>query len=184
VSTFVALLRAVNLGSHQQIAISALRDFAKDLGLVDIRTLLQSGNLVFGAERQEAKNLESLLESNAKTTLRLGTDFFVRSAKEWKVLVEKNPFPKEAAQTPGHLLVMFLKHSPSVDGLEALRVAIRGPELVETVGRQAYVVYPDGVGRSRVTNALIEAKLGTRATGRNWNTVLKIAALMALPNAS
>ena len=181
---FVALLRAVNLGSHQQIAMSALRDFAEDLGLVDIRTILQSGNLVFGAERQDAKNLESLLESNAKTALRLGTDFFVRSAKEWKLLVEKNPFPEEAKQAPGRLIVMFLKHSPSGDCLKALRAAIRGPELVETVERQAYIVYPNGVGRSRLTNAVIEAKLGTRATGRNWNTVLKIAALVALPSAS
>lgn len=183
-STFVALLRAVNLGSHQQIAMSALRDFAKDLGLVDIRTHRQSGNLVFGAERQTAKSLENLLEGNAKRALRLATDFFVRSAKEWKVLVEKNPFPEEAARTPGRLIVMFLKDSPNADGLKAVRAAIRGPELVEIVGRQAYVVYPEGVGRSRLTNAVIEAKLGARATGRNWNTVLKIAALVALPSVS
>jgi uncharacterized protein (DUF1697 family) len=177
VTTFVALLRAVNLGSHQQIAMSALRDFATDLGFVDARTILQSGNLIFDVERQDAKGLENLLETKAKTALRLGTDFFVRSAREWKVLVEKNPFPDEAKQAPGRLIVMFLKHSPSPSGLKALRDAIRGPEVVEIVEKQAYLVYPGGVGRSRLTNAAIEAKLSTRATGRNWNTVLKIAAL-------
>jgi uncharacterized protein (DUF1697 family) len=174
---FVALLRAVNLGTHQQIAMSALRDFAKDLGLLEVGTILQSGNLVFDAERQGAKSLENLLESKAKTALGLATDFFVRSAKEWKILVEKNPFPFQAARTPGRLIVMFLKHSPSPSDVKALRGAIRGPELVEVVERQAYIVYPNGVGRSRLSNAAIEGKLGTRATGRNWNTVLKIAAL-------
>ena len=150
---FVALLRAVNLGSHQQIAMSALRDFAKDLGFRDVRTILQSGNLVFEAERLSAKGLE-------------------------------NPFPDEVERAPGRLIVMFLKHSPNPSGLKALRDAIRGPEVVEIVGKQAYIVYPDGIGRSRLTNAAIEGKLGTRSTGRNWNTVLKIAALVNSQNAS
>jgi uncharacterized protein (DUF1697 family) len=184
VTTFVTLLRAVNLGRHQQIAMSALRDFAKDLGFLDVWTILQSGNLVFDAERQGAQRLENLLESKAKTALRLGTDFFVRSAKEWKVLIERNPFPGEAARTPGRLIVMFLKDPPSSSGLKALRDAIRGPEVVEVVEKQAYIVYPDGVGRSRLTNAVIEAKLDTRATGRNWNTVLKIATLAGCQPAS
>jgi uncharacterized protein (DUF1697 family) len=177
VTTFVGLLRAVNLGSHQRIGMSALRVFTEDLGFLNVRTILQSGNLVFEGERQNPNNLENLLEKNAKTALQLGTDFFVRSAKDWKVLVEENPFPEEANQTPGRLLVMFLKDPPKANGLKALRDVMRGPEILEIVGKQAYIIYPDGVGRSRLTNAAIEAKLGTRATGRNWNTVLKIAAL-------
>ena len=99
-------------------------------------------------------------------------------------MVEKNPFPDEAERTPGRLIVMFLKHSPNPSGLKALRDAIRGPEVVEIVGKQAYIVYPDGIGRSRLTNAVIEGKLGTRSTGRNWNTVLKIAALANSQTAS
>jgi uncharacterized protein (DUF1697 family) len=177
VTTFVALLRAVNLGSYQQIGMSTLRDFAKDLGFLDVRTILQSGNLVFATEGQGTEGLEDLLESKAKTTLRLATDFFVRSANDWQVLVDQNPFADATARTPGRLLVMFLKHSPNPSALKALRNTIRGPEVIEIVGKQAYIIYPDGVGRSRLTNAAIEAKLGTRATGRNWNTVLKIAAL-------
>jgi uncharacterized protein (DUF1697 family) len=184
VTTFVALLRAVNLGSHQQIAMSALRDFARNLGFLNARTILQSGNLIFDLEKQGARGLEDLLESKAKTALRLATDFFVRSAKDWKALVDNNPFPDEAARAPGRLIVLFLKHSPSPNDLKTLRDAIRGPEVVEIVDKQAYVIYPNGVGRSRFTNAVVEAKLGTRATGRNWNTVLKIAALVGCQAAS
>jgi uncharacterized protein (DUF1697 family) len=178
VTTFVALLRAVNLGNHNPIAMSSLREFATGLGFLEVRTFLQSGNIVFAAKPQSGKRLEVLFESKAKARLGLQTDFFVRSAEEWKVLVEKNPFPDEANRTPGRLIVMFLKHAPNADALAALRSAIRGSEVADIVGKQAYIIYPEGIGRSRLTNAAIEAKLGTRATGRNWNTVLKLAAAL------
>ena len=163
-SRFVALLRAVNLGSHQQIAMAALRDFATNLGLRDVRTIFSRVTSSL-APREGAKDLESLMEGHAKTELRLATDFFVRSAKDWKLLVEQNPFPDEARRTPGRLIVMFLKHPSSLSSLNALRESIRGPEILEIVGKQAYVIYPDGVGRSRLTNAAIEAKLGSEDIG-------------------
>jgi uncharacterized protein (DUF1697 family) len=177
VTTFVTLLRAVNIGSHKPVAMSALRDFATGLGYSDVRTLLQSGNIVFRAETRSANDLERLLEHEAKLQLGLETDFFVRSAKDWKVLVDRNPFPDAARRDPGHLVVMFLKDAPSAKSLAALRASIRGSEVVDIEGKQAYIIYPDGIGRSRLTNSLIEAKLGTRSTGRNWNTVIKAAAL-------
>ena len=177
-TTFVALLRAVNVGSHKPVAMSALRDFAIGLGYSDVRTLLQSGNIVFRTETRSANVLERILEGEAKLRLGLETDFFVRSAKDWKVLVDLNPFPDAARRDPSHLVVMFLKDAPSVESLAALRAAIRGPEVVNIEGKQAYVIYPDGIGRSRLTNSVIEVKLGTRSTGRNWNTVIKAAALV------
>jgi uncharacterized protein (DUF1697 family) len=73
---------------------------------------------------------------------------------------------------------MFLKSAVPAANLKALQAAIRGRETVRAEGKELYAVYPDGVGRSKLTHALIERKLATRATGRNWNTVLKIAALM------
>ena len=73
---------------------------------------------------------------------------------------------------------MFLKDAPTAKQVTALQAAIAGREIVRAVSQQAYIVYPDGIGRSRVTNALIERNLGARGTGRNWNTVLKLAALM------
>ena len=86
----------------------------------------------------------------------------------------RNPFAAEAKRDPGHLLVMFLKLAPEIKNVEALQAAIVGPEIVRADGAQLYAVYPDGVGRSRLTHGLIEKKLGTRGTGRNWNTVLKL----------
>jgi len=172
----IALLRAVNLPSHGKVAMADLRDLASHLGLADARTLLQSGNLVFSDARKSG-DLERLLEAEAEKRLGLRTDFFVRTAAEWKALIAHNPFPEEAKRDPGHLVVMCLKDAPDAKDVEALQAAIKDREIVRAVGRQAYLVYPDGIGRSRLTIALIEKKLGTRGTGRNWNTVLKLAAL-------
>jgi uncharacterized protein (DUF1697 family) len=177
VKTLISLLRAINLAGHKQVAMPVLRDFFTGLRFSEVRTLLQSGNIIFRSEAQNANDLERLLESEAKAQLGLDTDFFVRSARDWKTLVDANPFPNEAKSDPSHLVVMFLKDAPQAKSLEALRASIRGPEIVDLVGRQAYIVYPAGIGRSRLTNALVESKLGVRGTGRNWNTVKKIASL-------
>ena len=173
----VALLRAVNVAGHQMIGMADLRGFLTALGFTDVRSLLQSGNLVFRGGAKTSTPLERLLETEAEERLALRTDVFVRTAAEWKAVVARNPFPAEAERDPGHLLVMFLKDAPAAGAVRALQAAIVGREVVRADGREAYIVFPDGVGRSRLTTALIEKHLGTRCTGRNWNTVLKLAAL-------
>jgi uncharacterized protein (DUF1697 family) len=175
---YVALLRAVNVAGRNPIAMSDLRQLAGQLGLDAPRTLLQSGNLVFGSAARQTSDIERLLESGASARLGLETNFMVRSAADWQDIVDGNPFPREARNDPGHLLVMVFKQAPGSADVKALRAAIVGREVVEAVGAHAYLVYPDGIGRSRLTTALIERTLGTRGTGRNWNTVLKLGALL------
>jgi uncharacterized protein (DUF1697 family) len=173
---FVALLRAINLGSHNPVSMPALRAFFADLSFSDVRTLLQTGNVIFRGKAQSASDLEQLLERGAKARLGLDTDFFVRSPQDWKTLIGRNPFVEEAARNPSRLVVLFLKNAPAPKSVEALRAAIKGSEIVAVAGKQAYIFYPEGIGRSPLTTALIETKLATRGTGRNWNTVLKLAA--------
>ena len=173
----IGLLRAVNLPGHNKIGMADLRALLTALGMQDVRSLLQSGNVVFRNGVHTAAQLERLLEQAAAKRFGLETDFFVRTTADWKTMIAGNPFPEEAERDPGHLLVMFLREAPKPEDVTALQKAITGREVVRTKGRHAYVVYPDGIGRSRLTNALIERKLGTRGTGRNWNTVLKLRAL-------
>lgn len=173
----VALLRGVNLGGRTQVAMSDLRDLLIELRFEQVHSLLNSGNLVFSGGRKTGAALERFLETEAEKRLGLRTDFHVRTADEWATIVAKNPFDAEAKRDPSHLVVMFLKKAPTAKAVETLRAAITGPEIIEAVGRQAYIVYPAGIGRSRLTNNLIDSKLGTRGTGRNWNTVLRLAEL-------
>ena len=164
----IALLRGINVGGNKMVTMSDLREIAGRLGLRDARTLLQSGNLVFRSDKAPAQ-IEKVLEKELDAV-----DVFVRTAEEWAAAVARNPFPAEAKSDPGHLLVMFLKEARNASAVEA---AIVGREVVRADGRQLYLVYPDGVGTSKLTHTLIEKKLGTRGTARNWNTVLKLAAL-------
>jgi uncharacterized protein (DUF1697 family) len=180
-SRVVALLRAVNLPSHQKVGSAQLKAFATDLGFTDAQTLLASGNLVFGAGAQKAEALEKRLEAESPKRLGLATDFFVRTAGDLEGVVTKNPFPEASKEDPSHLVVLFLKAPATEAGLKALRAAIAGRERVAGGGRHVYAHYVDGIGESRLTNKLIEKHLGAACTGRNWNTVLKLLALTKSP---
>ena len=176
-TTQIALLRGINVGGHKKVAMSDLRDFVAALGFADVRSLLQTGNIVFSGGAATGAGLERLLEVEAETQLDLKTAFFVRTARQLSNVIDRNAFAEAARRDPTHLVVLFLKDVPKPAAVKALRAAIDGPETVSADGKQLYAVYPAGIARSRLTNKLIEGKLGTRGTGRNWNTVLKLAAL-------
>lgn len=176
-TTYIGLLRAINLPAHNKIAMAELKRLLASLGMHDPRTLLLSGNVVFGSNAQPPAKLEGVLEAATAKQLGVTTDYFVRTAKEWQALIAANPFPAAAKSDPSHLLVMCLKDAPKPAAVKALQAAIAGHELVKAMGPNAYFVYPDGIGRSRLTTALIEKMLQTRGTARNWNTVLKLASI-------
>jgi uncharacterized protein (DUF1697 family) len=174
-----ALLRAVNVGGRNPLRMAELCALLIELGFVEVRSLLQTGNLVFRskAEAPTGAELEDFLEAQTAQRHNLHTDFFVRTEKEWKQIIANNPFPEEAKRDPSHLLVVFLQRIPSAKEAEQVQAAITGPEIIRVKGREVYIVYPAGIGRSRVTHAFVERKLGTRGTARNWNTVLKMAVI-------
>jgi uncharacterized protein (DUF1697 family) len=171
---YIALLRGINVGGHKMVGMADLRNLLADLRFDDGRSLLQSGNLVFRSSKRKPAQLERMLETEAAKRLGVETDFFVRTGDEWTEIIAANPFPKEAERDPARLVVMLLKAAPDPRDVRALQAAITGREVVRASGRQAYIVYPDGQGTSRLTNTLIEKKLGTRGTARNWNTVTKL----------
>jgi uncharacterized protein (DUF1697 family) len=175
--TYLALLRAVNLGGETQVSMADLRKMAELMRLRSVRSLLQSGNLAFISDERQPSRLEKRLEAESAGKFKRPLEFFVRSKREWEEITRQNPFRAEAESDPGHLILTLLRDSPSGESWRALERAIVGRERVRGVGRQGYFVYPDGVGRSRLSAALIERKLETRGTSRNWNTVLKLGAL-------
>ena len=176
--THVVLLRAVNVGGRGKVAMSALRSCLEDWGCSDVHTLLQSGNIVLRTDAAGGSELEQLLEAEFRKRLHLPTDVIVRSAAQWKKLIGGNPFPREARDDPSHLLAIVAKRRVVPEAIRTLRSAVAAAGGREAVGEsrgQVYLYYTYGIGRSRVTTALIERALGTPVTGRNWNTVLKLA---------
>ena len=176
-ATYIGLLRAINLGSHNKVSMSDLKALLADLGMKNPQSVLQSGNLVFESTPRGTAPLEKLLETGAAKTLGLTTDWFVRTGAEWQQAIADNPFPKEAKLDPGHTVLMCLKEAPTAAAVKALQDAIKGREVVNAKGRHAYFLYPDGIGNSKLTMKVIERHLGTTGSARNWNTVLKLGAL-------
>ena len=178
-TTVIALLRAVNVGGRS-VSMSDLRAMLSELGCEDPRTLLQSGNAVFALKSKvSTAALEKKFESDAQRRFGFDIAFMLRIAAEWDAIIAGNPFPDAAKDDPAHLVVMALKAAPATAAIKALRDGYKGPETIHVAGRDAYLVYPKGIGKSKLTNALIERKLGVAGTARNWNTVLKLAALAA-----
>ncbi len=172
----IAVLRAVNVGGRS-MPMADLRAMASAIGLEDVRTLLQSGNLVFRGGPPAEAALEQKLEEAIQQAFGYFADCLVRDVAEWDAIIAHNPFPDEAAKDPGRLIVMPMKAKVTAAGLEALRAAIKGPEYVEAWNRAAYLVYPRGSGESKMTIRVIERCLGSIGTGRNWNTMQKLATL-------
>lgn len=173
-----ALLRAVNVGGHAKLPMSDLRALADSIGLKNARTLLQSGNLVFDAGGRSPAASEKLLEGACAKAFGFTTDIYVRTPAEIDAVLARNPFPKEAGNDPGRLVVLFTRDAPAANTFKALQAAIKGREIVRGDGRHAYIVYPDGLGNSKLTGALIERHLGLSGTARNWNTLGKLAVMM------
>ena len=172
----VALLRAVNVGGRK-VVMAELRDMLGGMGLEEPRTLLASGNAAFRSD-EPADELEGAIEAAIQRRFGLHSDVMIRTPAECAAAMAAGPFQAEAKAAPAYTYVMFLKWAPAAAGVAALQAAVEPlPERVEVRGREAYLHYPEGAGRSKLTNVLIERKLGVKGTARNWNTVGKLAAL-------
>jgi uncharacterized protein (DUF1697 family) len=176
---YIGLLRAVNLGGDTVLSMEALRTLLSRSGLESVQSLLQSGNVVFWSDGGTTAGLETKIEKRVATDLHVRTVVFLRTAAEWNAIVGGNPFAQEAETDPSHLVVTLLKEAPSKEAWSRLDSALHGPERICGADRHAYIVYPDGIGRSRLTATVIEKALGTRGTSRNWNTVRKLATIAA-----
>ena len=177
VLTHLAFLRAVNVGGSGKIAMADLHAWLMKLGFVNPETLLQSGNVLFRGGSLTGAALEQQLEREAEKRLGLQTDFFVRTIEEWEEVIAHNPFRDAAKNDASHLVVAVLKSAPTASQVKALETAIKDRERVRAYGRHAYIIYPDGIGTSKLTLPVIERHLGARGTCRNWNTTLKMAKL-------
>jgi uncharacterized protein (DUF1697 family) len=173
VTTYIALLKGVNVGGNRMVPMADVRSALTEAGYGQVRTLLATGNIVLEAPKVAAATLESKLELDLHAALGVRTDVMVRDAREWAAIVAANPLPDVAASEPARLLVVVMKTPPDLAKARAYLETYGGPERVEFVGREAFVHYPDGQGASRLSIP----KLGN-GTARNWNTVMKLAALV------
>jgi uncharacterized protein (DUF1697 family) len=174
-----AMLRGINLGKRQ-LAKGDLIAAAQSLGFTNAQTLLASGNLVFEASDMPAPEIESALRKAVLDRTGIDSEVFVRDRAALDAAIAANPFPDAAADRPSWLLVTF--HREAVPQDEVARIArdYDGPERVAAIGRELFADYPEGMGRSLLDRWTAKAKIKLPlGTGRNWNTVTKLAAMLA-----
>lgn len=157
-----------------------LRSVFTTIGLSDPVTLLQSGNVIFDSDRSEPESLSSEIENAIGLAFGFHVDVVIRTATEVAAVISDHPFTEDQLNDPRLAHVMFFKESPGAASYGDLQAAHEGTEEMTITGRELYIHYPDGSGRSRLSGTAVERALGARGTARNWNTVLKIADRMAI----
>jgi uncharacterized protein (DUF1697 family) len=173
----VAMLRGVNLGSYQKISMAALRTLCGSLGMQDVQTYIQSGNLVFREDGEDPVKLALRLENAIETSFGFRPAVIVRTAAELRKVIAKNPFAGRTGIEPNRLLVVFMDSAPTKQARDQLLSLPCEPEELRINGREVYIYYPLGMAHPKVSLVKIEKTLQCASTGRNWNTVNKLLAM-------
>jgi uncharacterized protein (DUF1697 family) len=173
-TAMIAMLRAVNVGGKNMIRMESLRMLCTSLGCSDVRTYVQSGNVVFRYPGKDAGKLAASMEGGIEQTFGFRVPVMLRTTAELRRVVEGNPFAFYAESAPAKLHVNFLYTDPGESRREVVRAMPIAPEELRIIGRELYVYYPQGAGQSKLRWAPIDKALGTQGTARNWNTVMKL----------
>jgi uncharacterized protein (DUF1697 family) len=168
-TSYVALLRGINVGGHRPVRMDDLRALVESLGHEDVSTYLQSGNVVFRSALRDTDEIARGIAS----ALGGGVKVLMRTAGELASVVAGNPYTSDV----GHLHVTFLADAPEPTLVAALAGDRFAPDAFQLLGREVYVHAPNGYGRSKLDNAFFERALGVSATTRNWRTVTALARL-------
>ncbi len=179
VQTFVALMRGINVGSTRKLPMADLRALAVEIGLQNPETYIQSGNLLIDADVAAAE-ARGLLEKAIAKRFGFQVDVIVRAASQWAGYVAANPFANDAATVPKMLHLVLTREPLKSGAAEELAKKAQAGERVIVAGGALWIDYgANGVGNSKLTPLIIDKACGSPATGRNQNSVLKIAEMIA-----
>lgn len=173
----ISLLRAVNLGGHQKIKMDALRALYESLGLRNVRTYVQSGNVVFKTQERDIVRLTQKIASAIERSHGFRPDVVIRTTAELKDIIGRNPFAKRRGIDPSKFLVTFLAGAPAPEDREKVSKIKANPEEMHIDGREVYIYFPNGVARPKISWTQVAKKLKTTGTARNWNTVTELLAM-------
>ncbi|MYV97703.1 DUF1697 domain-containing protein [Streptomyces sp. SID3343] len=173
VTKYVALLRGINVGGHRRIPMADLRRWLEGIGFEDVATLLQSGNAVFAGPERPTVEIEAAIEAAILAEAGFAVTVMVRTADELRAVFAGNPLEVRDASKSA---VAFLVTDPDPAELAALDPAVYAPDELVAAGRELYMYFPNGLGKTRLT-PILGRRLTVESTVRNWNTVTKLVAM-------
>ena len=172
---YIAILRGINVGTGRKVPMADLKKCCENMGLLNVQTYIQSGNVVFELARPETiPMLETCLQQAFTEKFGFDIPVIVRTFEEWAESTAQNPFLKEENVDIDRLHLTCLKEFPSSELLEKIKLFQYLPDRYEIIGRNVFIFCAAGYGTSKLVNSFFESKLKVAATTRNWKTVLKL----------
>ncbi len=168
---YVALLRGINLGGHKKIKMDELRASLAALGFAEVKTYIQSGNVVFKAAKISDQALSKKIEATILSKFGHSVSVMIRTAEEIKQVIANNPFLKQSDFDQTKLHVMFLREPPAASAVQQLEALVLKPDQFRSLGKELYFYLPNGVAESAVMKKPIDRVLAIPTTMRNWRTV-------------
>ena len=179
--TYISILRGINVGGQRKILMADLKALYEGLGLADVRTYIQSGNVAFTTDTTVFNNdLARTLEQAIAKQYLFDVPVIVRSSAEMRHILEANPFARREGIQTEKLHATFLAAAPSANELEKVRALNYSPDEFVISGTEVYLHCPGGYGETKLSNKFFESKLKVSATTRNWNTVNKLVELATI----
>ena len=176
-ATFLALLRGINLAGKNRLTMKDLAAMFVDAGCVDVRTYIQSGNVIFNAPARVVAGLPVRISADIEERFGLRVPLVLRTAAQIDATLRGNPFLKAGA-AEGELHVLFLAEKPVSRRIQDLDPDRSRPDEFQVLGQEIYLRLPNGVGRTKLSNQYFDSRLAAISTGRNWRTVSKLLELM------
>jgi uncharacterized protein (DUF1697 family) len=171
---YISMLRGVNVGGHNKIKMDALRDLCASLECENPRTYVQSGNVIFRAKEKNPARLAKKIQDAIEKKFGFRPEVILRTADEMKKALAANPFAKRTGIEPGKLLVTFLAAAPAVEAQAVLETLKHHPEELHLIGRELYIYFPNGAGKSKLPWSQVERLFKVTGTARNLNSVTKM----------
>ncbi|HEY4431798.1 MAG TPA: DUF1697 domain-containing protein [Paenibacillus sp.] len=176
-TTYIALLRGINVGGNKIIKMQDLKTMFQSLGFHNVRTYIQSGNVVFESDEESENLLSEIIERQIHEVFGFEVAVMIRTLAEMVEVIANNPFQLSEPEAFKRWYVSFLPAEPSVEALDKLRIYEDGPDKIRFVGREMYVLYDVSVSQSPLFKVPFDKILGMSVTARNWNTVNKLVTM-------
>ncbi len=170
-TTYISILRGINVSGQKLIKMDALRKLYKTLGFLDVRTYVQSGNVVFQGEDFELHSLEQKIARQIKVDFGFEIPVIVLTSDQLKQAIDNNPFMSDPDKVHSYFHLTFLASTPFPFDIETIESKKQGEEAIRFSHNVIYLYCPNGYGKTKLTNNFLEAKLKVKATTRNWKTV-------------
>ena len=170
-TTYISILRGINVSGHRMIKMDALKKMCVDLSFKNIQTYIQSGNIVFQSKTIDSEKISMTIMTNIKNLFDFDVPVITLTQLELETIINSNPFLKEKSKDHAFFHITFLSKQPELVNIEFLNQVDLKNDHYEIINKSIYLFCPDSYSKSKLTNTFLESKLKLTATTINWKTI-------------